>query len=387
MRPPARTRRELTTRMVALTAVAVLCPFAAAQDQPRNALVAPRVELRVVGGQGVRIMQDPATGEWIGISQAGFDLSAASRLPTAEELAMVPIDQSLRDLIASLDRADYRQREAAMRALLSETADLLQIYAVLELEHLSAEQRCRLLQIVRNRLMLAPRGALGVRWNPRLNNMNEGVEITDLIDGMPAQRVLRVGDRITHIDGKRLGTELDMSMAIQARAPGEVVTLTFQRPRRDDRGAVVRTNDGQIIFDTHESPLALSSVERLTELSDQASQVVGIVQQQRIGEAQAATKRFAPPVRQVVIPARQRVVASQSSSRDPDAVDQHELIARLLRERALFDSGNLVVTPQHRRYWMTTLRDLSQWAGEPGLDPRERDYRFRVMRRYQQLMP
>jgi putative serine protease PepD len=57
-----------------------------------------------------------------------------------------------------------------------------------------------------------------------------GAEISRVTANTPAQRAgLRAGDVITQVDGKRIGTGDELRAAINAKSPGDVVSLTYRR--------------------------------------------------------------------------------------------------------------------------------------------------------------
>jgi putative serine protease PepD len=57
-----------------------------------------------------------------------------------------------------------------------------------------------------------------------------GAEISRVTANTPAQRAgLRAGDVITQVDGKRIGTGDELRAAINAKSPGDAVSLTYRR--------------------------------------------------------------------------------------------------------------------------------------------------------------
>jgi S1-C subfamily serine protease len=64
-----------------------------------------------------------------------------------------------------------------------------------------------------------------------LRGVGPGALVLEVVPGGPAAEAgLKAGDRITAIDGEALGAEADLAGKVQARQPGEEITLTVQRP-------------------------------------------------------------------------------------------------------------------------------------------------------------
>lgn len=60
-----------------------------------------------------------------------------------------------------------------------------------------------------------------------------GIFVLGVFPGMPAEKVLEAGDRITAIDGKRLKESKDMTDYVQSKQPGETVMLTYERDKEE----------------------------------------------------------------------------------------------------------------------------------------------------------
>ncbi len=61
----------------------------------------------------------------------------------------------------------------------------------------------------------------------------QGARVETVIDGMPAQGVLQVGDLIVGVDGQPITTTNSMVQAIARHSVGDQVTLTVQRDRQE----------------------------------------------------------------------------------------------------------------------------------------------------------
>jgi hypothetical protein len=142
-------------------------------------------------------------------------------LPGAAELEAIDIAPGLIDLVGRLGDPSYAAREAATAELLGGSFDNAEIYAVLSRKDLTAEQRHRLLSVVRERLLNTPRGAR--RWLP------EKVVIEELLPDLPARDVLQVGDRITHLRGVPLDSWEVFVDTVQSSVPGTKILVRVER--------------------------------------------------------------------------------------------------------------------------------------------------------------
>ncbi len=212
--------------------------------------------------------------------------------PTPQELASVDVTAQVVALVARLDHPCYREREAATQALQDGPDDQRQLYAVLAREALSVEQRHRLLAVVRQRLLNTPRGALGIRMLFEQPDANQpgGSVIMDLLPDFPAERVLQLGDRITHVDGNPLNAPNDLIHRVQARRPGDEVQLVVNRVRRDGAGRPLLNEARQPQYETLEIGIVLASAELLKQFGSRKSEVESI----REAEADWAMTLFAP---------------------------------------------------------------------------------------------
>jgi hypothetical protein len=150
----------------------------------------------------------------------------------------------------------------------------------------------------------APRGALGIRMEMLAARERKGVRITGLIAGMPAERVLKVDDVVTKVNGVELGDRTDLIREVQGLPPGAEVAVVVERARRDARGEIVRDAAGGEQLDTLELVLRLGSTDELAEKGDPQGGIVNIPSLERQMAAEEAAKRFLPRPRTVDFPAR-----------------------------------------------------------------------------------
>ena len=160
---------------------------------------------------------------------AQTSINGIPRLPTDQDLVFVTVDPALAELVALLDDAMFGAREKAMQRLLSGPVDRNQVCKMLAGTDLSLEQRHRLLALLRHDLLNAlnaDRGAIGIQIDER---KRPNIIIEQLIENLPAIEVLEPGDRITHLDGKRLPNWDQFRKSILSKKPGDVVSVTVER--------------------------------------------------------------------------------------------------------------------------------------------------------------
>lgn len=69
--------------------------------------------------------------------------------------------------------------------------------------------------------------------NKQITYKNNGIMVMQTIEKMPAAKKLKVGDRITHVDGKFIETEEDFIHYVQSKNEGDVITITLQRDGKE----------------------------------------------------------------------------------------------------------------------------------------------------------
>jgi len=219
-------------------------------------------------------------------------------LPSAEELNEVPIEERLLLCIERLGDASYAVREAATVELRTAHFVRRQIYAALSRLDLSAEQRYRLMTAVQDALLLTPRGAVGIGVNERARLTNK-IVVDRLLPDLPAQDVLLIGDRITHLHGKPLPNWRAFVKEVQTRAPGAKITVTVERlvsPRRSSRRQI-GVQEPQ--FTTLDIEIELGSAEMLRDPISGRIQRTGEVFQALKKEAGEVGVAFAPQPKQI----------------------------------------------------------------------------------------
>jgi len=151
------------------------------------------------------------------------------------------------DVMAALDAADYRRREAATRALLRDasrgTAELAAMWRAAP----SPEVRHRVMGVLRHRFLTEQadamfpaggRGAIGVSHRllgEQQGGPVRGAQVVATLPGFPGHAILEPGDVITAVAGRPLaggeGVEV-LSERVQRMEQGESIGLTVWRAGR-----------------------------------------------------------------------------------------------------------------------------------------------------------
>ncbi|MSR44371.1 MAG: PDZ domain-containing protein [Phycisphaerales bacterium] len=226
------------------------------------------------------------------------------RLWSAEVIAQVRITAHVLNAVAELDSPEFKTREAATARLSDPSVPTEEIFAVLVRGHLSDEQCERLLTVAREKVLDLPRGALGLRMQPSGDPRNPGVEVVLLLPGLPAERVLKIGDRIELIDEKPVATSGDLVEIIQSKSPGESVRLSVARQLRDERGKPRLHENGGFIEDRMVFDVVLTTATDLEKFDDRfPMQTRSVILDRRLIALREAEQRFSPATTKVGRPA------------------------------------------------------------------------------------
>ncbi len=250
---------------------AVLCALAAprqADAAPRQADAVPRVAPPpAVEGPQLRVFPEPLVPQFqLNVPRQRATPMVVERVRRMWDPAVVEqvtLPKPLLECIARLDDAKYAVRDRASSELESGTFPLEEIVAALVRGQLSPEQHARLVAAACTRALALPRGALGIRMQSSMDRVRPGVEISMLLPGMPAERVLRPGDRIELIGDIPVQASDQLVSMIQSRVPGDTVRLTVARARRDERGRIEVGDDGMSIEDRVEVEVELADAAEL----------------------------------------------------------------------------------------------------------------------------
>ena len=143
----------------------------------------------------------------------------------AELIRTARIPSSVTTAVGGLSEDSYEVRQAASADLRSSPVPDEVLMAVLDRQQLGHEQRHRLLRILNWRIHNRPRGAVGIRMSPG----KDGVLINELVPGLPAEKVLRVGDTIIKINDFGVKENSDLVGVVQRLVPGTLIRMSVLR--------------------------------------------------------------------------------------------------------------------------------------------------------------
>jgi hypothetical protein len=166
----------------------------------------------IVLGPGVRMADDANLS--LARATVGRDAPRAAELPAG-----------LRAIVTRMDDPAWSVREAASKEASSGAWTMQELRKALDEPSLSLEQRSRLEEALWLRWESKPRGAIGITMGQGLG----GVLVTQVHEGFPASRVLRVGDVIEAIDGMPTPNNDGLVAVVQRRGPGERLRLSVVR--------------------------------------------------------------------------------------------------------------------------------------------------------------
>lgn len=327
-------------------------------------------------------------------------------IPGEAQLKDVAIDPALQVLVDQLEHPSFDVREQATRALIESHPDRLQMYALLSRSKaLSPEQRYRVLTALRESLLRTPRGAIGISMQAMQQFDNLGtieIRVTDLIPGLPAEKVLKVGDRITQVDGRPLTMHDDLQFRVQCKKPGDTVRLTVKRAKVGEAAPpAVPGLDDAALFETVEFELQLGSAESLREFNQAAInqlnrfeqgliQPASRVERNRMAEAKMADQALAPRPRTIPVEGASRLTEPPTSQRrilDPE-VEQYPAIRELIWHRQRIQQQIVTVDELQMLtdQWQAQLIDLYNQSQDPSLSQDRREFLNRVIQRYLELL-
>ncbi len=316
-------------------------------------------------------------------------------LPSDLEIEEAAIPEALSDAIQRLNSASFAEREQACADLDDPTFTILELLAALTKSDLSLEQRSRLFEAARSRVVSdPPRAAMGISM-PVVDDRVAGVIITDTIDGFPADGLLFRNDRIIQIDGIAVLSREDLSVLVQIRRPGDTINLTVIRPEVDDKGAPKFDDRGLPIEHPIDLMIELGSFDELWrhDLAQARGQnrwlgrpsVSSFVTQLRNSRESELVDRFA--AKPTVIESDSGDFRPRTESQKQRDVRAHPYVARLTHEVDLIRAGSMQVTEALRRTWRLLLDEIVQTSNDPQLSREDQEYLFRVRDEFRRLMP
>lgn len=306
-----------------------------------------------------------------GTSEARDSSEAA---PPFEDDYLIP--ESLRgpfaERLMQLGEDSWRRRaEAAAWLREADVSDQVFQFLV-DAEYLNAEQKHQLVAILRDRILSRRGGALGIQMRPARLEEGPGVVVVMLMARMPAEITLKVGDRITHVDGRALrsfNTTTEFTDVVSMRRPGETVRLRVERRVAEPGEAPLE-------------PLAPAGAPAITAPTETIEVVVPLAEDASLGQetllarqadrerrAREAVMLFTPRARALQVPAMPLAVDS-----DPAIVELKSLLARPERTQEVYD--RIVELRNQVRNGLTEL----------GLSVQERQRRYEVYERFMALL-
>lgn len=253
-------------------------------------------------------------------------------IPSDSELARVVVPGDLVKMVRLFDSDSYAERAAARDQIAARKPSSKELMAILMRSDLSTEARHVILSILETSILNEPRGALGIRMDVALARQT-GVRVSGLVAGMPAERVLQVGDVIREVGGRRLFDGGDLVRAVQSMPPGLEVEMLVRRTLRDAEGRALVGADGLERTEDLSLKVRLGSADDLDQRDGaQGGRVANAVAEERQAQVEEARKRFLPQPRQVEFAKRElhaaraanpetlrkQLVAMQLTGVDPD---------------------------------------------------------------------
>lgn len=296
------------------------------------------------------------------------------------------VKSELATVIEQLENPSFEKREEATRHL-GELIDydFNVLYMFLKDYDLSAEQRNRVLKVINDKLINRPRGALGISMSNSMNPRSNAVEITALVSGMPAEKVLRVGDRIRRIDNTIIRQGEDLRWVVQTRMPGDKILITLDRPKSDKNGLRLFNELNQVVYDFVQVELELGSVAVLSRTSS-GNINSNLVRKERERQVQDAAERFAPTPKLITVRNPEDLYQALLGP-DPDfpEADRHRVIQLMLSELERIIMGNEPLTTADEERWNRYQKQLALEIVHPDNTPEDKEYLNNVLKRFLKL--
>ncbi|MCA9295158.1 MAG: PDZ domain-containing protein, partial [Phycisphaerales bacterium] len=207
----------------------------------------------------------------------------------------------------------------------------------------------------------------------------------DIVPGLPAEEVLRIGDRITHLDGIRLTSNEDLIRYVQYRQPGDEIQVTIRRPQLVNREIDDVAQQDTLEFTVMTVTLKLGSAELLSRTGVAGESPVLVERRmqaqsiKRMHAMKARTVSFDSPLAEEFVFEPQRALESAEIDRAPE-------VALLLRQLEMVNSGQMELTPVLQRTWIDNLNRLRQMSMDPSLSEFQQLYLERIVERYEELI-
>lgn len=215
------------------------------------------------------------------------------------------LEVRIESMVDRLASPEWSVREAAYEELLALPMPEAQPFLVDRLERggLDPEQRHRLVDVACRRLTEQQRGALGIRMGWIRGGRVEGMRVDALVPGLPAIKVLRVGDIIEQVNDEPLLDRDSLGEIVQSLKPGTSVRLRVARPVLDETGRPRRDRNGLPVTRPIDVSLKLASMDELeaAEAAMAEQGEMGAMRNMRSNRVQHEREITARIVRQEVI--------------------------------------------------------------------------------------
>lgn len=292
---------------------------------------------------------------------------------SADLLKDVTVSAAAEAAVTQLDSKDYAQREAGSRVLRSTTVKDEELYVLLGRTNLSTEQRAWVLDIAQQRILFAPRGALGIQMADGMDD-HDGVAVTGIVKGMPAEGVLQVGDRIIEINSVPIPASYALAEVVQNLRPGDRIKLVVMRGERDERGRIRADPAGGVLEKRTELEMPLGSVAELQEKGDARTGVRAV---DGTRERLVSLLRATYPPERVQIERVRKADEPLNPDSHPDIVYLRQMVER---------RSDPTLDPGIRGLLNARLSQLEAAAEAPSLPADDRAWLQAVAARFRQLM-
>ena len=222
-----------------------------------------------------------------------------------------------------------------------------------------------------------PRGAVGIRMNTNFNQ--QGVLVTAVIPGLPAEKFLKAGDLIVAIDGAQVENSEDLIAIVQSRKPGDRLSFVVARPKRNPRGMDELGADGRPVTELLEFVIPLGSVAELDANGSVATSTrLDEVRKRKIRLVQEA---FGPKPVRVRTPS---VIIAEAPfiGRSPDT---HPSIIWLLSRKEIADAGGDPYSDGFEKRAAKYLQDMKAAITDDDRTDAEQRWHRRSLERFTSL--
>jgi hypothetical protein len=374
-------RTGVVTSLLFVARASVITPSASAQEEAEDDFILLDEAIDRRDAQLLELMNLQA--QFSSLETGGWEL------PLEGDFSDVTFEPWMIETIDRLDDPSFEARDQATNYLVDSCSDLRQLFAMLIKLELSVEQHQRILEVIHRHLMHRPRGALGINMDQNhFNRQIPGeIRINDLLPNLPAEKVLRVDDRITHFNGIMLQNRGELIEQAQSRLPGERITLTVHRPRLDERGQYIEGPDQEPVLDELQITLELGSADKLLDPVTGLPLRGGPVLQQRREQAVFVSQHFAAePLRVVASNGDAEPFFSASLQITDEMIEQHVDIQLLVRQIAVAQTSPPDIADAYREQWRQRLAYLRQQAVAPEWSDLDREFFTKLSARYEELV-